>query len=385
MSGVSYLMTSSMESKINLIQPRSSSLACYLVLPPMLAPPQRRRPGFRHLSASVLPGPLSPCRVILPQSKELMESYDNNYAFINVESLCDTNNNKEYDQILLQPFTHVLQVTGKMTRGKLVEAFNYWMRIPEDKLRAISEVIYLLHNASLLIDDIEDNSVLRRGIPVAHRIYGTAATINSANYVYFLGLEKVLALNHPKATTIFCEQLLELHRGQGMEIYWRDSFTCPSEEEYAQMTLRKTGGLFGLSIRLMQLFSQTQEDFSRITGILGLYFQIRNDYAILCLKEYCDSKSYCEDLTEGKFSFPVIHAIKSQPGDQQVINILRQRPEDLEVKRYCVSLLEKFGSLEHTKETMKKLEAEAREEITRLGGNPHLERVLDELRNWESL
>ncbi|XP_037791706.1 geranylgeranyl pyrophosphate synthase-like isoform X1 [Penaeus monodon] len=313
-----------------------------------------------------------------------MESNGNNSGF-NMESLCSASGDKKQDQILLQPFTYVLQVPGKMIRGKLAQAFNYWMRIPEDKLMVISEVIHMLHNASLLIDDIEDNSVLRRGIPVAHSIYGVASTINSANYVYFLGLEKVLALNHPKATTVFCEQLLELHRGQGMEIYWRDSFTCPSEEEYRQMTIRKTGGLFGLAICLMQLFSQVQDDFSRITGILGLYFQIRDDYANLCMKEYSDSKSYCEDLTEGKFSFPVIHAIKTHPDDQQVINIIRQRPKDLEVKRYCVSLLEKFGSLEHTKETMKKLEAEAREEIVRLGGNPHLERVLDELRNWESL
>lgn len=38
--------------------------------------------------------------------------------------------------------------------------------------------------------------------------------------------------------------------------------------------------------------------------------------------QYCDSKSYCEDFTEGKFSFPVIHAIKSQPDDQQLISIL---------------------------------------------------------------
>ncbi|MPC20592.1 Geranylgeranyl pyrophosphate synthase [Portunus trituberculatus] len=172
------------------------------------------------------------------------------------------------------------------------------------------------------IDDIEDNSVLRRGIPVAHSIYGVASTINAANYVYFLGLEKVLALEHPQATQVFCEQLLELHRGQGMEIYWRDSFTCPSEEEYRQMTIRKTGGLFGLAIRLMQLFSNSREDYSTITGILGLYFQIRDDYANLCMKEYSDSKSYCEDLTEGKFSFPVIHAINTKPDDQQVISIL---------------------------------------------------------------
>ena len=68
-----------------------------------------------------------------------------------------------------------------------------------------------------------------------------ASTINSANYVMFIGLERVLELGHPKAIGIFTEQMLELHRGQGMEIYWRDNFECPSEEEYQQMTIRKTG------------------------------------------------------------------------------------------------------------------------------------------------
>ncbi|KAK4312285.1 hypothetical protein Pmani_016266 [Petrolisthes manimaculis] len=303
----------------------------------------------------------------------------------NPAEVSSAHGDKKQDQVLLQPFTYVLQVPGKMIRGKLAQAFNYWMKIPDDKLAAISEIIYMLHNASLLIDDIEDSSVLRRGIPVAHSIYGVASTINSANYVYFMGLEKVLALQHPQATSVFCEQLLELHRGQGMEIYWRDSFTCPSEEEYKQMTIRKTGGLFGLAINLMQLFSQVQENFQTITGILGLYFQIRDDYANLCMKEYSDSKSYCEDLTEGKFSFPVIHAIKTHPDDQQVISIIRQRPKDLEVKRYCVSLLEKLGSLAHTRDTLRTLEADARQEVARLGGNPLLEAVLDELHNWENL
>uniref|UniRef100_T1H7T2 Geranylgeranyl pyrophosphate synthase n=1 Tax=Rhodnius prolixus TaxID=13249 RepID=T1H7T2_RHOPR len=88
------------------------------------------------------------------------------------------------------------------------------------------------------IDDIQDNSILRRGIPVAHSIYGVASTINAANYVFFLALDKVLALGHPEATTVYTEQLLELHRGQGMEIYWRDNFTCPTEDEYKTMTIK---------------------------------------------------------------------------------------------------------------------------------------------------
>lgn len=51
---------------------------------------------------------------------------------------------------------------------------------------------------SCRIDDIQDNSVLRRGIPVAHNIYGTASTINAANYVLFIALERLIALNHPE-------------------------------------------------------------------------------------------------------------------------------------------------------------------------------------------
>lgn len=53
------------------------------------------------------------------------------------------------------------------------------------------------------IDDIEDNSILRRGSPATHSIYGVTRTTNTANYVYFLALEKTLALNHPQATLVF--------------------------------------------------------------------------------------------------------------------------------------------------------------------------------------
>ena len=52
----------------------------------------------------------------------------------------------------------------------------------------------MLHNASLLLDDIEDGSELRRGAPTAHKVFGEALTINSANYLYFVALEKVKPL-----------------------------------------------------------------------------------------------------------------------------------------------------------------------------------------------
>ncbi|XP_045534875.1 geranylgeranyl pyrophosphate synthase [Papilio machaon] len=289
---------------------------------------------------------------------------------------------KSQDEKILMPYTYILQVPGKQIRKKLSLAFNYWLRVSDDKLRAIGEIVQMLHNSSLLVDDIQDNSILRRGIPVAHSIYGIASTINAANYAMIIALEKTLELGHPQATAVYTEQLLQLHRGQGMEIYWRDNFHCPSEDEYKQMTIKKTGGLFMLAIRLMQLFSENKSDFSRLSSILGLYFQIRDDYCNLCLQEYSENKSYCEDLTEGKFSFPIVHAIRTQHADNQVLHILRQRTRDVEVKRYCVSLLERLGSFQYTRDALQALDADARAEVARLGGNPLLEALLDELLSW---
>jgi len=70
-----------------------------------------------------------------------------------MEGVFSDSGDRKQDQVLLQPFTYVLQVPGKMIRGKLAQAFNHWMRIPEDKLMAISEIIHMLHNASLLLID----------------------------------------------------------------------------------------------------------------------------------------------------------------------------------------------------------------------------------------
>ena len=104
---------------------------------------------------------------------------------------------------------------------------------------------------------MEDSSVLRRGVPVANSIFGTAQVINSANYVYFLALRELSKLSNPKMIEIFTEELLNLHRGQGMDLYWRDSLTCPSEADYLEMVGNKTGGLFRLAIKLMQADSSS--------------------------------------------------------------------------------------------------------------------------------
>ena len=97
------------------------------------------------------------------------------------------------------------------------------------------------------IDDILDNSALRRGIPAAHTVYGVASTISAAMCVYFKSMQMVLSLNHPDCIKLYIEMLLELWRGQATEIYWRDNHTCPSEEEYLDVVSKSKYRVWAIS------------------------------------------------------------------------------------------------------------------------------------------
>lgn len=91
-------------------------------------------------------------------------------------------------------------------------------------------------------------------VAVAHKIYGIPQTINSANYVYFLAFQELFALRDSPVSPrqdldqVVTAELLSLHRGQGLEILWRDSLQCPTEEEYIDMVSNSTSALFAFGI-----------------------------------------------------------------------------------------------------------------------------------------
>lgn len=173
------------------------------------------------------------------------------------------------------------------------------------------------------------------------------------------------------------------------------------------MTIRKTGGLFMLAIRLMQLFSDNKNNFSKLTAVLGLYFQIRDDYCNLIDKEVC----VCVCLFSYASSLGVINNFLSPFSIRRTrafariwqrensvfpsfmpyrfrnrivkycvsffvllflyyiylnalfTDILRQRTRDIEVKKYCINLLEKLGSFKYTRDILQSLDREARAEV----------------------
>ena len=143
-------------------------------------------------------------------------------------------------------------------------------------------------NKCFRIDDIQDGSLLRRGCPAAHWIFGTAQSINAAIYAYFLAQKELIHLNKPlEAFRIYNEEMLNLHRGQGIELCWRDTMVAPTEDEHLLMISNKKGGMFRLAARLMQSASPTTHDILPLTDLIGLMFPIRDDYNNLCSEQVC--------------------------------------------------------------------------------------------------
>lgn len=268
----------------------------------------------------------------------------------------------------------------------MTAAFNDWLHVPQDQLTLIGKIVQMLHNASLLMDDVEDDAQMRRGTPVAHKIYGVPQTINTANYVYFLAYKELFALRdqshaNERLDEIVNEEFLNLHRGQGLEMYWRDSLQCPTEEEYIGMVNNKTGGLLRLAIKLMMVKSASNVDYVPLVNLIGVYFQIRDDYMNLQSDQYAVNKGFAEDLTEGKFSFPVVHAIRANQSNRQIINVLQKRPSTPTTKRYAISYMRDITeSFKYTRAVLTSLEKQVRAEVERLGGNPKLDALLEQLK-----
>ncbi|CAH2105313.1 unnamed protein product [Euphydryas editha] len=285
-----------------------------------------------------------------------------------------------FEKELLSPYNYFLQIKGKQLRFKIIFAFNHWLQLPTEKLRDLVDIINMLYASSLMCDDIQDGSNIRGVSPAAHCIYGVPLTINASIQALLLVLQRASNLSS-EACKVIIEEYLEAIRGQGIEIYWRDNFICPTEEQFRKMLERKSCRFLMLIVRFIQLFSENKTDYTKLIVILGTYLQIHDDYCNLNHQKAFIETRFCEDITEGKFTLPIIHAMKT-PYGEQILNILRQRTRDVDLKHYCVSLLEKAGSLQYTRDALTELNREARDEITRLGGNSKLEAILDQFLEW---
>lgn len=281
------------------------------------------------------------------------------------------------------PVDYISSMPSKGVRSALIEALNTWLHVPAAPIKTITAVVNTLHNASLILDDLQDNSPLRRGFPAAHILFGQAQSINSATFMFVRAVGQVSHELSPLALTAVLEELEGLYLGQSWDLHWKHNLTCPSEVEYINMVDHKTGGMFRMLLRMMQAESipvsgakptSPRLDYERLTLLFGRFFQIRDDY--MNFGDYAAQKGLCEDLDEGKFSYPVAWCLANHPEYRgHILGVFRQRPTSAtstgsplskECKAHLTECLRKCGAFDKTLDCLRDLERELELEIDRL-------------------
>jgi hypothetical protein len=159
--------------------------------------------------------------------------------------------------VLFAPTHYMKSLSSKNVRSQLIEAFNSWLLVSPHVLSTITQVIDDLHNSSLILDDIQDDSKLRRRNTTAHLIFGTGQSINSATYMFVHASKLLCGLQNHTMIAILLEELENLFVGQSWDLHWKFHKKFPAEAEYFEMVDKKTGAMFKLLLRLMQTSAST--------------------------------------------------------------------------------------------------------------------------------
>lgn len=177
----------------------------------------------------------------------------------------------------------------------------------------------MIHNASLIMDDIEDSSLVRRDKPCVHLIYGMDISANAGTFIYFLPMQQLIKKTDfsdelkYELLKIYIDEMVHIHIGQGWDIMWHNLSKTegfvPTEEQYLQMTAHKTGVLARLVVRMtcqtLKVDKKTTDKLSLFAERIGIAFQIQDDLLnIEPTEKYLKTKGYCgEDIHEVFYSF----------------------------------------------------------------------------------
>ncbi|KAK6855220.1 hypothetical protein PG995_008752 [Apiospora arundinis] len=278
-------------------------------------------------------------------------------------------------EAVMAPFHYISALPSKGIRDQLIEILNLWVAASPESLDNTKTIIRDIHNLSLMLDDVQDNSPMRRAKPATHCVFGMPQTVNSATYQIVDVISRAQQFHHAESLQVVLDEMRNLLIGQSHDLLWTHLLVTPSVDQYLKMVDGKTGGLFRMISRLMIAQSDSPEkpgSLDRLMTLFGRFFQIYDDYVNISSAQYTKTKGFAEDLDEGKYSFPLIHALEhARPASRAALEHLLMRRRvaghaDACQKDFTIGLFRETGSLASTTEVLRALRRELEDEVGRL-------------------
>ncbi len=280
------------------------------------------------------------------------------------------------NKTIAQPIWEFLDRGGKRWRPALFLLVCEALCGDSSELIDYAIIPEVVHNGTLMVDDIEDKSDVRRGKPCSYRIYGLDVAINAGNAMYYLPLmplienrRKVPAERLQIIYEVYAEEMINLSLGQAMDIGWHRGLADDdslSENDYLQMCAYKTGTLARMAARMAAVLCGADKELvnklGRFAESIGIAFQMQDDVLDLTGESFVEKKGgKGKDITEGKRSLIVIHTLEKvgQRDRRRLIDILNMHTSDSKLKNEAIGIMQKCDSLEYVRKCASQILADS--------------------------
>ncbi len=216
----------------------------------------------------------------------------------------------------------------------------------------LAAVVEFIHTATLLHDDVVDESNLRRGHATANALFGNAASVLVGDFVYSRAFQMMVEVDNIRVMQVLADATNTIAEGEVMQL-----MNCHNpdinEHDYLQVIRYKTAKLFEAATRLGAILggaSREQEEAMATYGMhLGTAFQLIDDALDYSGDLASTGKNVGDDLAEGKPTLPLIYAIKHGVADEAALVRRAIREGGLDELQPVIAAIRNTGALDYTR------------------------------------
>lgn len=255
---------------------------------------------------------------------------------------------------------YIVNSGGKRMRPMLTVLAAQALNLQGNEHHSIAAIIEFIHTATLLHDDVVDESNMRRGKETANALFGNSASVLVGDFLYTRSFQMMVKLNNMRVMDILSEATNIVAEGEVLQLMnCNDAST--TEESYMQVIYCKTAKLFEAATRLPAVLANENTDIENALAdygkFLGTAFQLVDDIMDYTADAKEMGKNVGDDLAEGKPTLPLLYAM--QHGNEAQTKLIREAIELGNGMKHLDDILmvmEQTGSLVYTQ---KKAEIEA--------------------------
>ena len=252
--------------------------------------------------------------------------------------------------------SYIVKSGGKRIRPTITILVARALKYRGKELINLATAIELLHTATLIHDDVVDQSEIRRGKTSIHKKWDNAHGVLVGDFVYSKAFQLMASLKNKRILQTLANSTNRISEGEVLQLNFLESHNI-KETDYFEIIGRKTAELFKASAHTAALLAEAEENLIKISCdfayALGIVFQLRDDLLDYSGNELKTGKRIGKDFLEGKITLPLIQAFNlASPDDLKIIKKAFESRDKRKLQE-VINIIAKSGAVEEVEKITK--------------------------------